>query len=233
MAKIEIGLSQGWTKGLVITFDDLSGSFKKDVSGELFCRQVHGADIHTLTEVDLRQTSPLADADGLVCDGDFLKRFGKMLCVFTADCVPLVYVDHENRKLGVVHAGWRGLAKGIHMLPFRDSGFDPKNTWVWIGPHIHQNSYEVGADVVEVFSKWKAHSKIFKLSEKSPGTDQKWLFSMAELLRMEFEATSVELIYDVEVDTFTERSFASYRRAQKVGSELKGARNISSIGWGA
>ena len=44
-------------------------------------------------------------------DGVFTRKKNMILGVKTADCAPIVFWDAE--KLGVMHAGWRGLAQGI------------------------------------------------------------------------------------------------------------------------
>jgi copper oxidase (laccase) domain-containing protein len=63
------------------------------------------------------------------------------LAVRTADCVPLVLVGDES--IGVVHAGWRGLALGVIQATVAAMG-DVHTAHV--GPHIRAGCYEFGDD---------------------------------------------------------------------------------------
>ena len=38
---------------------------------------------------------------------------GFALGVVTADCVPILLFDYQNKIVGCVHAGWKGAFKGI------------------------------------------------------------------------------------------------------------------------
>jgi len=61
------------------------------------------------------------------------------LAVRTADCVPLVLEGED--AIGVVHAGWRGLAAGIVQKTVEALGSVRR---VHIGPHIRSGCYEFG-----------------------------------------------------------------------------------------
>ena len=45
------------------------------------------------------------------CDGLYTAKKGNILCVKTADCVPILI--HSEIGVGAIHAGWRGLSKNI------------------------------------------------------------------------------------------------------------------------
>lgn len=63
------------------------------------------------------------------------------LAVRTADCVPIV-LEGEG-VVGVVHAGWRGLAAGIVPATIDAMG---GATRAIVGPHIRAGCYEFGSD---------------------------------------------------------------------------------------
>jgi copper oxidase (laccase) domain-containing protein len=60
--------------------------------------------------------------------------------------VPLFIVDKKSGKLGLIHAGWRGLAKGIV-----ENGINQFNNkediFIGIGPHICRKCYAVDEPV--------------------------------------------------------------------------------------
>ena len=57
------------------------------------------------------------------------------LSIYTADCLAVFLWSHQPLWLGAVHAGWRGLLKGVLAST---CAFAPKNTLItaWIGPSI-------------------------------------------------------------------------------------------------
>ncbi|MCF8217109.1 MAG: peptidoglycan editing factor PgeF [Chlorobium sp.] len=79
------------------------------------------------------------------------------LCIFTADCFPVLLCDTETMSVAAIHAGWKGTAghivtKTIDVMRER-FGSDPKNLLAWIGTGISQSAYEVDAGVAEAFEK--------------------------------------------------------------------------------
>jgi copper oxidase (laccase) domain-containing protein len=77
-----------------------------------------------------------AQADAAVTRAPLAK-----IAVRTADCVPLVLIGQE--AVGVVHAGWRGLASGVIQAAVAAMG-DVRTAHV--GPHIRAGCYEFGED---------------------------------------------------------------------------------------
>lgn len=77
------------------------------------------------------------------------------LCIFTADCFPVLLFDPKNRAVAAVHAGWKGTAGGIVMktIAFMRQlfGTDPAGLVAWIGTGISQAEYEVDAAVAGQF----------------------------------------------------------------------------------
>lgn len=94
-------------------------------------RQVHGA---TVVEV-----SEPGEHAGVEADAAFTTRLGCTLAVRTADCVPVVLVNEA--AIGVVHAGWRGLAAGVIEATVDAMGAPVE---AHIGPHIRRGCYEFG-----------------------------------------------------------------------------------------
>lgn len=77
--------------------------------------------------------------------------------VTIADCVP-AFIAHPSGTVGIVHAGWRGVAGGI--LPqalrlFAQLGHPVDECQVHLGPSICGRCYEVGTDVYEQLTGWE------------------------------------------------------------------------------
>ena len=105
-------------------------------------RQVHGAEVVTVTEP--------GEHAGVEADAVVTAVAGAPIAVHTADCVPVLLVGPS--AVGVVHAGWRGLAAGVieaTAAAMADLGSAP--TGATCGPHIRARCYEFGpADLDQV-----------------------------------------------------------------------------------
>ncbi len=79
-----------------------------------------------------------AEADGIIFKYATLETVGASVAITTADCLPILFLG--KKKGAFVHAGWRGLARKIHLAP-EISAIRPY--YAFIGPHIGQDSFEV------------------------------------------------------------------------------------------
>jgi YfiH family protein len=107
----------------------------------VWLRQVHGAAVHVATRRG-RATGPGLDPP--VADAVLTTDQGVALAVVTADCAPLVVACDD--AVGVVHAGYRGLAAGVieaAIARLRDIGTGEVRAF--LGPCIRAPRYEFGA----------------------------------------------------------------------------------------
>jgi polyphenol oxidase len=100
-------------------------------------KQVHGGDVIEAAGSTGRE------ADGLVGRGS------AAVGVRVADCVPVLLADEVTGDVAAVHAGWRGVTRGVvragvERLVGRG---DPRRLVAAIGPCIGPCCFEVGADV--------------------------------------------------------------------------------------
>lgn len=80
-----------------------------------------------------------------------------VLCVNTADCLPVVFADPDTGIIGIAHAGWRGIVNGIlqrTILAMRETGAHIQSIHAEIGPHICGNCYETDAEFAKQFSRY-------------------------------------------------------------------------------
>ena len=87
--------------------------------------------------------------------------------VKTADCVPVLIADKGKRTYAAVHAGWRGTAASIAVRAIEkmqsEFGSEPRDMIAAIGPAAGCDNYEVGQDVMDVFStNFDGSEKYFK-----------------------------------------------------------------------
>jgi len=109
-------------------------------------RQVHHADV---VRVDVPPREP-PEADGLVTDAP-----GLGLLLRAADCSLVVVADPEHRALGMVHAGWKGSARGVVVNLVKamhdQYGSRPSRLAAAIAPTIRTPCFEVGPEVPAAF----------------------------------------------------------------------------------
>lgn len=111
--------------------------------------------IHSATVLDAcgRKGEQIGEGDAIVSSS-----VGVAISIRTADCVPILLADRENRIVACVHAGWRGTASniiGATIDALRSLGAKPENLHVAIGPSIGSCCYEVGPEVMLHFEPWR------------------------------------------------------------------------------
>jgi YfiH family protein len=119
--------------------------------GMIGMQQIHGSYVVRVSQKD----------DGKIienCDGLISNDPKVTLLVRVADCLPISLVDKKTHSFGLIHAGWRGLDKGIikKAIDLMQKELRIKNSdlKISIGPHICQKHYEVGRDVFSKFTKY-------------------------------------------------------------------------------
>ncbi|MEK7533705.1 MAG: peptidoglycan editing factor PgeF [Patescibacteria group bacterium] len=112
----------------------------------IFPEQVHGSSVVT---IDDSKNQFIQNVDGLITN-----KKNIFLGVVTADCLPVIFYDPQIGAVGVAHAGYKGLLRGILQEMIRGMkklGSDVKNTKIAIGPAIGACCYDVPYDRAEMF----------------------------------------------------------------------------------
>ena len=106
--------------------------------------QVHSNRVAVIAAQDGGKLVPATDA--LVTDTPDLA-----LLLRSADCQPIILYDPDHIALGLVHAGWRGLAQGIALRAVETMheafNTEPSDLLAGLGPAIGRCCYTVGDDV--------------------------------------------------------------------------------------
>ena len=158
-------------------------AFDLDSIGPLQWKQVHGISIAEITSAG----QSVGDVDGFYTERPI------SLEVVTADCLPVLFSRRDGKKVGAVHAGWRGLYGGI-LYEFQKmilkQGENPKNWVAVIGPSNRACCYEVEGELIEKFTKL---FREISDNEISPSFRKLDLARIAEksLLRMGFSEVEV------------------------------------------
>lgn len=107
-------------------------------------------DFLLLPEIDRKKQ--LDGVDALICVVESV-----CIGVNTADCVPVLLYDAQNNVSAAIHAGWRGVVKGVVPKTIARMvevfGTNPQYLHAAIGPCISGEVYEVGVDLLTEFEK--------------------------------------------------------------------------------
>lgn len=133
--------------------EGLSRAFSIDSSKLFTLQQVHSDRTVVLDKFLLKSGTPAAGP----ADGVIVNEPGLFAVIRTADCLPVVVVCLENKKVALFHMGWRGarqriLEKGLKTF-LALTGADPEDLIVGLGPCIRSCCYEVGNEVVDAFEQ--------------------------------------------------------------------------------
>ena len=165
-------------------------------SAARWLQQVHGTAVHRYSGAANFE----AEADAMVSFDT-----NQVCAVLTADCLPVFFCNASGDRVGLAHAGWRGLAAGVLQSTIRALDDLPANLMVWLGAAIGPGVYEVGPEV--------AHAFPAELSDGFIARGDRFLMDIYAIARMKLEAAGVEAVYGGELCTFSDpERFYSYRR---------------------
>jgi YfiH family protein len=146
-----------------------------------------------------------------IADAQVTNKPNIALAVVTADCVPILLADDENKVIASVHAGWRGArADIIKEAVTKMKGLGAKNIIAFIGPCIRQESYEVDSNFYQDFiSESESYKKFF-----IPGNKPDYfMFDLPSYVKSKLNDLNIEEIFDTNRNTYEEEDkFFSFRR---------------------
>ncbi len=156
--------------------------------------QVHGSRVAVATARDAGQVVP--KTDGLIT-----AMPGVALLLRFADCQPILLYDPQRHALGLVHAGWRGVALGIArraVEAMEDAfGTRPRDLVAGLGPAIGPGCYTVGQEVAAAMGyalpNW---SQVL-----TPTGENQWQFDLPAANAQLLAAAGVEHVEQSEICT--------------------------------
>ena len=168
--------------------------------------QVHGSGVVHASRCD---RTPRADAS--------VGEPGSPPCVvLTADCLPVVLCDTSGTRVGIAHAGWRGLANGVIARCIEYMDRPGRDLLAWLGPAIGRDSYEVGPEVRDACLA--AAPGVRSAFTPSPARTGRWLADLYAIATSQLESLGVERVYGGGFCTYRDRfRFYSHRRDGTTG----------------
>ncbi|WP_052364955.1 peptidoglycan editing factor PgeF [Halotalea alkalilenta] len=168
----------------------------------LWLEQTHGCEVATKL--------PPAGAAPPKADAAVAFDHGHACVVMTADCLPVFFCDRAGTRVGVAHAGWRGLAGGVLEATVAALGCHPSDLLAWLGPAISNAQYEVGREVFDAFVAQDAEAET--AFEVSPYRLEHYMADLYRLARLRLERLGLESIGGGHFCTASDARFYSWRR---------------------
>lgn len=171
--------------------------------------QVHGRDVVFIDCYHNRTQT-------LEADGSFTREAGQVMCVSTADCLPVVLANANGTAVSVIHAGWRGLADGVLHSGLAHFS-DEEQLHAWLGPAIGPTRFEVGMDVLDAFiSRNKDTAAAFK-----PMGNKKFMADIYSLARLALNRERRVIVSGGDYCTYSQAElFHSFRRDGKASGRM-------------
>ena len=167
--------------------------------------QVHGVKVLDLDHPDFEPEQ---------ADASFSRNAGKVCCVMTADCLPVLLTNKQGTVVAAVHAGWRGLLEGVIENTVGAMAESPGDLLAWLGPAIGPTAFEVGSEVRDLFMAEDVNADAaFEKSRLG-----KYHANIYQLARLRLARLGVTDVYGGDLCTFhDEDRFFSFRREKMTG----------------
>jgi len=166
-------------------------------------KQVHG--------VDVVQASP---DQVMQADASWSTTPGIACTIMTADCLPALFCNRQGTQVAAAHAGWRGLAAGVLEATVDSFADAPSEIFVWLGPAIGPQAFEVGPEVREAFMATHPETVEAFVPSVNPG---KFMADIYQLARLRLAAHGVTAVCGGGLSTYNDERFFSYRRGARTG----------------
>lgn len=188
-----------------------------------FISQIHSNKVAIINKKNFQDTT---EADGSITQDKNIS-----LAVLTADCCPIFICDSDFNFICCLHAGWKGCLLNIvgsALDQVKNMQSNVNKIFAIIGPCLNKNKFEVSCDLREQFIlKDINNDKFFTNSENAT----KKLFDMRGLIQFQFNKNNVKNVYNIDLDTYENKSlFFSHRRSTHKGT-LPTGRMINIIGF--
>jgi len=161
-----------------------------------------------------------AQRKSITADAALSREVNTVCAVMVADCLPVFLCDTVGTIVGVIHAGWRGLAAGIIEQTIAAMQINHDTLMAWLGPAIGPEYFEVGDEVRTEFVMLdrRATEAFIPVRDTEKRSEPKWFADIFLLARQRLIQAGVTQIYGGGICTYSDpERFFSYRRDGETG----------------
>lgn len=133
------------------------------------------------------------------------------LVIKTADCIPILLYDEENRVVALVHSGWKGtlnsIASKTAIKMINEFHSKPHNIKTYLYPSIRKCHFEVESDVYNLFKE-----KIANIDKYTTKNKNKYYIDLHQIIIDSLSTLNINKIIDSNICTYCHHDkFHSYR----------------------
>ena len=185
--------------------------------GELiFPKQTHSTNTLIIDKTFLKKESAVQEKLLNGVDALITNIPEKVLCISTADCIPITIYDTQKQVIAAIHAGWRGTVGKIvkECIETMQNSYEcqPQDLIANIGPGISVEAFEVGVEVYEAFEK--EGFDMWRIAQFNNSTG-KWHIDLKECNKIQLIECGIKevAIEDCQICTYNNHhKFFSARR---------------------
>lgn len=146
-----------------------------------------------------------------VGDALITNKVNTPLVIKTADCIPILLYDKENKVAAVIHSGWKGTLNNIviNTLNIMIDKYNSKkeNISAYLYPSIRKCHFEVESDVYNMFKQ-----KITNIDKYSTKKGIKYYIDLQQIVIDNLKDNNITNIYDSNICTYCHHDiYHSYR----------------------
>ena len=158
---------------------------------------------HSSRCIDVGLIESLVDADA-----SFTSDSGIVCGILTADCLPVFVSNKDGSRVGIAHAGWKGLISGVIENLIESFDCNGNELLVYFGPAISVKNFEVGEEIKGIYlSKNNNFERSFSFS------NGKLYLDLYDAARVILKSLNVKFVFGGNRCTYQESEiFFSYRR---------------------
>jgi polyphenol oxidase len=178
--------------------------------------QVHGAKV-----LRARTGDSILDGERPAADGMVTTDFGLALCVFSADCVPILLCDEAAPAVAALHAGWRGTLAGIAgegVRAMHKAGAEPKRIRAALGPAIDRCCFEVDIELADEFIRRLPFAAGFRRD----GTSRKAFLDLRGIIKGQLQQAGLDAAMITNVGPCTRCNSQDYFSRRASGGTITG-----------
>lgn len=150
-------------------------------------------------------------------DAIYSKKEQTICAIQTADCLPLLICSSSSYCIAAIHAGWKGLNKGIIENTIETLDIPTNDILAWLGPAIGPQAFTVGEEVFHSFIDKDPTDKI----AFQPIGNKQWQANLYKLAQQRLHKLGITSIYGGNYCSFSDSTrFFSFRRDQITGRML-------------
>lgn len=185
--------------------------FNCDLKNGIMMHVTHGTDVAKVTTDNLGQGMTNQE-NALKVDALTTNESGIILCLPTADCLPISFYDPKNHAITLAHLGWKGTDQHFAEIIIKKMSelynTEPKDLLVSIGPGIHVESYIFPNPVLQSSNPdW--HPYLKDLPDGQTAIDNV-KFNVNQLIKSGVLAKNIETM---PIDTANDENYFSHYRS--------------------